>query len=356
MQKKKVLIFHPVLATYRIDQFNSLNELVDLTVVFLFNTMWNYNIDQNKLLSQCNFTVFFLLKGPRYQGRIFRFGMYRMIQKIKPDIILGYEYSFTTQYLILLKRLRFIRQKIGSFIDDSLDICHHVQSKARQVIRQQSIKRLDFLVVMSDEVSRFHQVNFKLNEQQIIMSQSYVQKFGLREKKVLLFVGRFIPEKALPLFLDTISPILTEKNDILFVLVGKGAEHESLRTLVKEKQLEDKVIFPGKYEGEELYAWYTCASGFVLPSLSETFGAVVNEALIFGLKVFCSQFAGASCLINLTNGMIFNPLDRDDTVEKMDLFLEGLTAVDVVCLANTPPLIEDHQQNFSKEWRKLTND
>ena len=84
--KKKLLIFHPVLATYRIDQFNILNEIFDLEVVLLFDQMWNFNIDQNKYLNSCHFKYSYLLSGPRYKGRLFRFGMYKKIRQVDPDI------------------------------------------------------------------------------------------------------------------------------------------------------------------------------------------------------------------------------------------------------------------------------
>jgi glycosyltransferase involved in cell wall biosynthesis len=376
MKKKKVLIFHPHLAPYRIDQFNSLNELYDLEVVFLFDNLLYYKMDQSKLLSQLLFKVSFLLRGPRYNWRVFRFGMLRKIKKMNPDIILGYEYSFTTQYLILLKRLGLISQKIGSAVDDSIDICNHVQSKIRFLARKQSLKHLDFLVVMSDEVSQFYQNTFNLKDHQVVVSpilqkperlrnnperlesiaQQYSQQYHLKGKKVLLFVGRFVPEKGLPGFLHAIHSILLEQEDLVLVLVGSGNEIQPLKAIVEEKQLEGKVIFPGKYEGQELYAWYLCASGFVLPSLYEPFGAVVNEALIFGLKVLCSRHAGATCLIKPGSGMIFSPLDENDTLEKMNLFLREIDSTGEIDLANKPSLMSDHQQDFVREWKKLLCD
>lgn len=373
-RKQKMLIFHPVLAPYRIDQFNSLNELYDLEVVFLFDKLWNFNIDHRNLKEECRFKISFLLNGPRYKGRVFRFGVVRKIRQVRPDIILGYEYSFTTQYLILLKSVGLIRQRIGSFIDDSPDICMHVQSKTRRLARNYSVKHLDFLVVMSEEVARFYRDSFMLDEKRVIISpilqlperlrknpekieslaRSYVLRHHLREKKTVLFVGRFIPEKALSLFIDTISPILTEREDIVLVLVGEGTEKEVLSDIVKGKNLEKKIILPGKYQAEELYGWYLCASGFVLPSLYEPFGAVVNEALIFGLTVFCSHYAGAAGLIRPGNGILFNPSDSTDTLEKFQRYVNTLKPVEDVCLADTPSLMEDQSQNFMKEWRKLS--
>lgn len=333
-------------------------------------------MDQSRLRSQLNFSVSWLLKGPYYKGRVFRFGMLKKIKSVNPDLILGYEYSFTTQYLILLKRLGIIQQKIGSAVDDSIDICYNIQSNLRSQSRKYLVKHLDFLVVNSAEVSLFYQNAFKLKENQLIVSpllqsaerlrsksgklheiaNQYIQDYNLSGKIVLLFVGRFIPEKALPKFLTTISSLLLEQKNILFVLVGEGAEIQPLKAIVEEKKLEDKVIFPGKIEGEELYSWYLCASGFVLPSIYEPFGAVVNEALIFGLKVFCSQYAGASYLIRSDNGLIFNPLNENDTVEKLTFFIDGIESVGQVNMDKKPSLMESHEESFGKEWRKLMYD
>jgi len=371
--KPKMLIFHPVIAPYRIDQFNSLSKLFDLEVVFLFKKFWNFNLDQQHLIKDCQFKFSYLLKGPRHKGRLFRFGMYRKIREVKPDIIVGYEYSFTTQYLIFLKTIGLIRQNVGSMIDDSPDICIHVQSRLRRLIRDRSVRNLDFLVVLSEEVAQFHRDQFMLEEKQVVISpilqlperlrrdsekiellaQQYIYKYQLQGKKVALFVGRFIPEKALLSFITAITPILSQNDDYRIVLVGEGREKESLLTVVKENNLEKKVLFPGKFQVEGLYGWYACVSGFFLPSLSETFGAVVNEALIFGLRVFCSQYAGAATLINSQNGIIFNPSDSGDVVSKFQIFIDSLQAVDRICLADRPPLINDHMPNFINEWRKI---
>jgi|SRR5690554_920114 len=371
--KKKMMIFHPALAPYRIDQFNMLNDLFDLEVVFLFDRLWNFSIDQKKLIDACNFKISYLLIGPRYKGRLFRFGMMRAINRAKPDIVFSYEYSFTTQYLILLKRLGFIKQKIGSFIDDSLNVCENVQSKVRKLARSYSLKHLDYLVVMSDEVACFYYSRFNFSENQVLVSpilqlperlrknretieelaMHYTHEYKLKGKKVVLFVGRFIPEKGLSLFLNRMAQIIRDNDDFQFVFVGDGVEKEKLLSLVKGHKLEEKVVFPGKFQAEELYGWYACASGFLLPSLFEPFGAVVNEALIFGLTVLCSQFAGASTLIHQGNGYVFNPSDKSDSINKFNLFMEKIPILERINLSNTPPLIVDHRSKFDKEWRKV---
>jgi len=371
---KKLLIFHPALAPYRIDQFNALSELFELEVVFIFENVPDNNFDQSKLLSLLQFKYSFLLKGIFIKNRVFRFGMFRTIKRFNPDIIFGYEYSFTTQFLIVLKTFGLIHQKIGSTIDDSIDICYHVQSRSRYFARQISVKRLDYLIVMTREVSQFYQNKFNLKDDQLIVSpilqnperlrknyvelqniaKGYSQKYNLEGKKVLLFVGRFIPEKALPKFLDTFHSLLLEQENLVLVLVGDGEDRHTLEVYVKENQLEHKVFLPGRFEGQQLNAWYLCSSGLVFPSMYEPFGAVVNEALIFGLKVFCSKHAGSSYLVGAEKGIIYDPLSEKEAITKMKIFLSLIEDVQEIDMKKKPSLMLNHTTDFIREWRNIS--
>lgn len=371
--KKKVLIFHSALATYRVDQFNALNDLYDVEVVFLLRNLWYYKMNQEELLSQSNFKISYLLTGPRYKGRMFRFGVLRKIKKEKPDIILSYEYSLTTQYLLFLKNIGLINQPIGTLVDDSMDICHNVQSKIRLKARNKAVKALDYIVLLSHEVADFYQNTFNLRRDQLIvspilqrpeklrkdfevlkkLSASYKQKYNLEGKKVLLYVGRLVEVKALPLFLNSISNILHENEDLVFVFVGDGIEIDNLKEIVNDKNLQDKVIFVGELMGQELHAWYLSASGLVLPSISETFGAVVNEALIFGLPVFCSSLAGVSSWLKPEHGLIFDPQDLSDTQQKLNQFLNTMKHVRNDDTSIKDCLMDFSTEKFNEEWKKL---
>jgi glycosyltransferase involved in cell wall biosynthesis len=371
---KKMLIFNTALAPYMIDQYNDLNQLYEVEVVFLFTNVSYDKFNQDKLLALLNCKYSFLLKGPVYKERVFRFGILKTIREFKPDIIIGYEYSFTTQYLLLLKRLGVIRQKIGSTIDDSLDICNHVQSRIRLFARKYAVRRLDFIIVLSKEVSQFYQDKFKLKEDNIIISpilqsperlrengdkieiiaNEYRLKYQLKGKKVLLYVGRFVAVKGLTGFINNIDQTLKEHNDIVLVLVGDGEERNNIETILKNKRLFDKIILPGRFEGIELYAWYLCASGFVLPSIYEPYGAVVNESLIFGTKVFCSKYAGSSNLIHSENGIIFDPLDEKNIIDKFKIFLNLIETVHKIDLTNKKSLMSNKKLDFIIEWEKLS--
>lgn len=111
----------------------------------------------------------------------------------------------------------------------------------------------------------------------------------------MLFVGRLVDVKNLNFLIEVFSDYVLLNKNARLILVGDGDKKNELKNLVLNLNIQDYVLFTGRYENEELYAWYKIADYFILPSTSETFGAVVNEALIAGLPVLCSNLAGASC-------------------------------------------------------------
>lgn len=370
---KKLLIFHPALAPYRVDYFNFLSDFFEVEIVFVYNNVWNHKFDQEKLLSQLNCSYCFLLKGPEYKGRVLRLRMLKKIRQFNPAVIIGYEYSFTTQYLIILKNLGLIHQKLGSTIDDSIQICEEIQSKCRFLARSYAIRKLDFIVVLSKEVAAFYQEQFNLSEKRTVLfpilqfperlrsnatnldriAKKYAQEYDLKGQKVLLFVGRFIPPKSLPLFVNTISSVLNNNADIKLVLVGEGEEKAAILSAIENNQCESKVILPGRFEGDELLAWYLCASGFVLPSTYEPFGAVVNEALIFGLPVLCSKYAGSASLLQDDSSLVFNPTDANDTVVATQSFIATMKILATVALKDRPSNISFDRSIIAKELKKI---
>lgn len=93
--------------------------------------------------------------------------------------------------------------------------------------------------------------------------------------------------------------------------MGSGEKEMELKQLTTKKGLNASILFPGRYEGLELLGWYNIGSLFVLPSLSESFGAVTNEALLAGMPALVSKHAGSAYLINEKNGNIFS-LDEQE--------------------------------------------
>jgi glycosyltransferase involved in cell wall biosynthesis len=124
------------------------------------------------------------------------------------------------------------------------------------------------------------------------------------EDLVVAYIGRLAPEKNLALVLKAHSAIAARHRDARLLFVGDGPSLTSLR------RRHPNHIYAGMRCGEDLAAHYASADLFLFPSLTETFGNVVPEALASGLGVVAFDCAAAGELIRPgENGITVAPDD-----------------------------------------------
>ncbi len=128
---------------------------------------------------------------------------------------------------------------------------------------------------------------------------------------VVLYVGRIAPEKNVDLALRAYRAIAARLPDTRFVLVGDGPTRERLQQACPE------AIFAGARIGADLARHYASGDLFLFPSLTETFGNVVLEAMASGLPVIAYDTAAAKELIaDGENGRVSSPGDATGFVRQ----------------------------------------
>ncbi len=138
----------------------------------------------------------------------------------------------------------------------------------------------------------------------------------LRGRTVLLLVGRIDSVKNQAYLVERMPEILRRHPDATLVLVGPStdAAHDRLvRDRVRALGLADRVLLPGGLSPDDpkLIGLLQRADVFVLPSISETFGLVLLEALAAGTAVIASATSGAKQVVRHgENGYLFE-LDDD---------------------------------------------
>ncbi len=122
-------------------------------------------------------------------------------------------------------------------------------------------------------------------------------------------VGRLSEEKGLR-YLIKAAPIILEKcSQVFFVLVGDGGERQALEDLAVKLNVHKRIIFQGFMPDVEKA--YSAFDVFVLPSVYETFGLVVLEAMTAGVPVVASATGGVvEILEDKHNGFLVPPRDK----------------------------------------------
>ena len=127
---------------------------------------------------------------------------------------------------------------------------------------------------------------------------------------VAVHVGRLAKEKNIALVISAFRAIQARVPDAKMVFVGDGPLRKQVEVACPD------ALFAGVRKGEELATHYASGDLFLFPSLTETFGNVVPEALASGLAVLSYDHAAAKELItDGSNGALITKTDELDFID-----------------------------------------
>lgn len=113
-------------------------------------------------------------------------------------------------------------------------------------------------------------------------------KYGIAEDDFVVgHVGRFFPEKNHKFIIELFSEYSQKHSNCKLLLVGNGPLQTEIRDLVKQKSLEDKVVFAGLQK--DVVGFYSAMDALLLPSTREAFPMSLVEAQYNGLPCIVSS-------------------------------------------------------------------
>lgn len=164
------------------------------------------------------------------------------------------------------------------------------------------------------------------------LKRQILKKYKLKNKKIILYVGRLISRKGVNYLISAFSKLKNENAMLLivgggdFYNLGEKSIEFKLKEQVKKLNLEKKIIFTGEINHSDTAAYYFLADVFVMPSItekiSEPWGLTLNEAIQFGLPVIATDAVGAAydLIKNGKNGFMVKEKSSKElkkTIEKI---------------------------------------
>ena len=251
--------------------------------------------------------------------------------RFKPHIIFSSSFGIWTVLALLLKPLGKWRVVIA--YEGSSPSVDYRGSAVRLSFRRAMVQVADALItnsqagkaylteVLKADVDCVFVKPYEVPAARALLGHSGDPEPGDRQlrRPVFLFVGGVIPRKGLHVLLEACATLQVQGyRDYTLLVVGDGKQREELEAFSKNHDLEACVKWAGRVDYGYLGAYFQSADVFVLPTLEDTWGVVVLEAMVLGKPVLCSKGAGASeMVVEGENGYLFEPHDPKGLAEVM---------------------------------------
>jgi len=251
----------------------------------------------------------------------------------KPDVIFTNSFGVWTILALLSKPLGGWRVVVA--YEGSSPGVDYRNSALRTWLRKQLVKQADALLTNSEtgkqyllhhlkaEGEKVFQKPYEVPDPRALKSASLVKLQPLGQQPVFIFVGHIIARKNLRSLLQACALLESQGHqNYSLLVVGDGEQRPELEAYCVEQQLHDRVQWLGKVPYEHVGAYLSAADVFVLPTLEDTWGMVVLEAMMLGKPVVCSNGAGAAELItDGQNGYRFDPQNVEALATAMKQFI-----------------------------------
>ncbi len=158
-----------------------------------------------------------------------------------------------------------------------------------------------------------------------INSKKIEEKYNLKNKKVILTVGRLVRRKGQDKVIKVMPHVLEKVSNVVYIIIGEGEDKSRLKNLVEELKLGDRVIFTGYIPNKELPCYYNACDVFIMPSReipeegdAEGFGIVYLEANACGKPVIGGKSGGIpDAIMDGKTGLLVDPHSEEEIAQAL---------------------------------------
>ena len=264
-------------------------------------------------------------------------GIVKRLFRFKPHLIFSNSFGVWTVLALLLKPIG--RWRVIIAYEGSSPSVDYRNSSVRLAIRRAMVKAADgyitnsqagkayLIEVLKAKAERVFASPYEVPDLKALPEQTEDNKLSVpqSQRPIFLFVGSIDSRKGVNLLLEACAILEQQQcHDYTLLVVGDGPQRQELESFCQNHNLAERVKWVGRLDYAQLGVFFRGADVFVLPTLEDTWGVVVLEAMVVGKPILCSQWAGASeMVVEGENGYIFDPYKPEAVAEIMRRFIEN---------------------------------
>ena len=283
-------------------------------------------------------------------------GKIKFIKESISEIGPTYVVSLATPKTSILLTLVSLVRNYRLILSERNDPNQYPRGKLLKALRTMAYMICDGIVFQTKDAKNYF--NTFIQKKSVVIpnpvSESLPERYiGEREKKIVNFC-RLEPQKNLPMLIHAYSLLNEKCSDYTLELFGEGPQKEELMNLVKNLNLEGRVVFKGY--SANIYALIRNAALFVSSSNYEGISNSMIEAIAMGIPSICTDcpIGGAKMIIDDRVNGILVPVDNLERLSMaMYEVLSNRSLADKLSINGAELRKRLHIEIIAKEWQRF---
>lgn len=340
--KPRVLLIHNIISPYRLPIFEAMNHDVNLHVIFpksiTKDRVWKFSLD--------NFSFgHTVLSGRTLGPLILNSNAISVLRRQRFDVLIVNNDPDVAS--IAIPAIVFAKLRGAKIINWSEVTSNNVDT-INQISTSRKLHKRIITRLVRGSVRRYRHIVLGASDHHIGFSKAaitYLHQEGVKDQhitrtrllmplenlppanaryyknrttKKILYVGYLNNRKGVDTLIKAFMKL--PQLDTTLTIAGIGPILDELKQMAVS---DSRIVFVGYVEGQEKANLYASSDIFVLPTLSDVWGLVIDEAIHYGLAVICSTAAEAKELVDKTGGVLFPPQNVDVLYTELNNLIEN---------------------------------
>ena len=219
------------------------------------------------------------------------------------------------------------------------DFKHSMRSLLRRISIKNVMKNSNRVIAVSSFLAnsiKEYATNLKI---EVVPNPVNTKKFcvnfrqnAARKNKKILHISDLKTIKGIHIIIEAADKLRKKRSDFVIIIIGgKRKPIKKWRDSLKFRT--DFIKFLGEMNHEEIASYMRACDFFILPSLRESFGAVLIEAMACGKPVLTTRCGGPEEIVSSDVGIIIPPNDVDSLTNALDYMLDNYHEFDSEIIA-----------------------